>query len=83
MLQGMWDLSGPGIDPLSSALAGRFFTTVPLGKPLLVILNHFFSVLSLIYTSSESEASVSELFINGIILNIFLVFDFYCSTLCF
>ena len=50
-----------------------------------MIFNHFlFSlVLSLIYTSSASEASVSELFMNGIILNISFVFDFYGSTLCF
>ena len=30
----MWDLPGPGIEPVSPALAGRLFTTVPLGKPL-------------------------------------------------
>ena len=29
----MWDLSGPGIEPMSSALAGRFFTTEPQEKP--------------------------------------------------
>ena len=28
-------LSHPGIEPVSPALAGRFFTTVPPGKPLL------------------------------------------------
>ena len=27
------DLPGPGIEPVSLALAGRFFTTVPPGKP--------------------------------------------------
>ena len=27
------DLLGPGIEPTSSELAGRFFTTEPLGKP--------------------------------------------------
>ena len=27
------DLPDPGIEPLSPALAGSFFTTVPLGKP--------------------------------------------------
>ena len=30
---GMWDLPGPGIEPVSPALAGRFLTSVPLGKP--------------------------------------------------
>ena len=29
----MWDLPGPGIEPLSPALAGAFFTTQPPGKP--------------------------------------------------
>jgi len=29
----MWDLPGPGIKPMSPALAGRFFTTEPPGKP--------------------------------------------------
>ena len=29
----MWDLPGPGIEPMSPALPGRFFTTEPLGKP--------------------------------------------------
>ena len=32
------DLPNPGIEPRSPALAGRFLTTVPLGKPLLFIL---------------------------------------------
>ena len=30
----MWDLPYPGIEPVSPALVGRFFTTEPLGKPL-------------------------------------------------
>ena len=29
----MWDLPGPGIKPVSPALAGGFLTTVPPGKP--------------------------------------------------
>ena len=28
----MWDLPGPGLEPVSPALAGRFLTTVPPGK---------------------------------------------------
>ena len=31
----MWDLPGPGLQPMSPALAGGFFTTVPPGKPTL------------------------------------------------
>ena len=33
LLRGIWDLPGPGIKPLSPALAGGFFTTELPGKP--------------------------------------------------
>ena len=36
LLCNMWDPPGPGIEPTSPALAGRFFTTEPPGKPLYV-----------------------------------------------
>ena len=32
--QRMWDLPSPGTEPVSPALAGRFLTTGPQGKPL-------------------------------------------------
>ena len=32
----MWDLPGSGIEPVSSALAGRFFTAEPPEKPLII-----------------------------------------------
>ena len=32
LLRGMWDLPGPGLEPMSPALAGRFLTTAPPGK---------------------------------------------------
>ena len=32
-LCGMWDLPRPGLEPVSPALAGRFPTTAPPGKP--------------------------------------------------
>ena len=31
---GMWDIPGPGIEPVSAALAGGFLNTAPPGKPL-------------------------------------------------
>ena len=34
----MWDLTGPGIKPVSPALAGRLSTTAPPGKPLSFLL---------------------------------------------
>ena len=33
LLHGMWDLPRPGLEPESPALAGRFSTTAPPGKP--------------------------------------------------
>ena len=33
LLRGMWDLRRPGLKPVSPALAGRFSTTAPPGKP--------------------------------------------------
>ena len=33
LLRGMWDLPRPGLEPVSPALADRFSTTVPPGKP--------------------------------------------------
>ena len=38
------DLPDPGIDPMSPALAGGFFTTEPPGKPRCVFLHMRFHV---------------------------------------
>ena len=39
----MWDLPGPGIEPMSPGLAGKFFTTEPPGVPLfLFVYGHQF-----------------------------------------
>jgi len=38
LLLSMWDLPGPGIKPTSIALAGRFFSTEPPGKPSILFL---------------------------------------------
>ena len=35
----MWDLPGPGLEPVSPALAGGFLTTAPPGKPQLPCFN--------------------------------------------
>ena len=35
----MWDLPGPGLEPVSPALSGGFLTTAPPGKPSLFVLN--------------------------------------------
>ena len=48
LLCSMWDLPGPGLEPVSPALAGGFLTTVPPGKPLKsVTLKEIFQILFL------------------------------------
>ena len=37
LLHGMWDPPRPGLKPMSPALAGRFSTTAPPGKPMMVL----------------------------------------------
>ena len=40
LLRGMWDLPGTtGLEPVSPALAGRFSTTAPPGKPIIWVFN--------------------------------------------
>ena len=39
LLCGMWDLPAKGTEPVSLALAARFFTTEPTGKPTGRFLN--------------------------------------------
>ena len=36
LLCGMWDLPGPGLEPVSPVLAGGFLTTAPPGKPYIL-----------------------------------------------
>ena len=48
----MWDPPGPGIEPMSPALAGGFFTTEPPGKPMPLV----FKIFS--YLGSYSKISV-------------------------
>ena len=40
----MWDLPRPGLEPMSPALAGRFSTTAPSGKPYAWILTNTYYV---------------------------------------
>ena len=39
-LRGMWDLPRPGLEPVSPALAGRFSSTAPPGKPHSLLCLH-------------------------------------------
>ena len=40
----MWDLPGAGLEPVSSALAGGFLTTVPPGKSYKCLSELWFSL---------------------------------------
>ena len=42
LLRGMWDLPRPGHEPVSPALAGRFSTTAPPGKPCKILFIGFY-----------------------------------------
>ena len=53
-LRGMWDPPRPGREPVSPALAGRFSTTAPPGKPHYFFLTlHFFSKASQLCGTAE------------------------------
>ena len=41
LLHGMWDLPGPGLEPMSPELACGFSTTAPPGKPLLLAIKRY------------------------------------------
>ena len=43
LLRGMWDLPGPGLEPVSPALADGFLTTAPPGKPRIYLFELMFS----------------------------------------
>ena len=47
LLRGMWDSPGSGVEPMSPALAGRFFTAMSSWKPKLQLLNFIYFYLSL------------------------------------
>ena len=55
----MWDLPGPGLEPVSPALAGGFLTTAPPGKPtdayLNICLSHCSPVCLFLYFISQNN----------------------------
>ena len=51
------DLPKPGTEPMSPAFAGRFFTTVPPGKPKLTILQKLTSKLTILKKNNNKMLS--------------------------
>ena len=59
LLRSMLDLPRPGLEPVSPALAGRFSTTAPPGKPQKCFQNHtFFQFLSNKTQSSRQKQPI-------------------------
>ena len=56
----MWDLPGPGLEPVSPALAGGFLTTAPPGKSPAIISSNifFFPILSHISFRLSNKVNV-------------------------
>ena len=54
----MWDLPGPGLEPVSPALAGGCLTTVPPGKPKRVILKAS-SLTKLLTSNAQEEKAIT------------------------
>ena len=53
LLRGMWDPPRPGLEPVSPALAGRFPTTAPPGKPSCFIFIFSYFSFSLFFIASH------------------------------
>ena len=52
----MWDLPGPGLEPMSPALAGGFLTTAPSGKPY-----DMFYTNPMVTTKNKSRAKTQNI----------------------
>ena len=80
LLRGMWDLSRPGLEPVSPALAGRFSTTGPPGKPLKIFITMYCSFqcigLTLLWLNLLLTI-LSNANVNGIVFLI-LFLDVHC-----
>jgi len=65
----MWDLPGPGMESVSPALAGGFFTPEPPGKPLPLLRklpqDKFPLADKYCSTSMDSESQLSFLSVHG------------------
>ena len=79
LLRGMWDLSGPGIEPVTPALVGRFLTTGPPGESQKAVFYSvlFWNKLVLCNHSHSFQAFLAEL---SILLFEFFLFFLYSPT---
>ena len=59
LLRGIWDLPRPGLEPVSPALAGRFPTTAPPGKPCPTLKMHVSKLTCCLNFYSQDSVLVS------------------------
>ena len=62
----MWDPPGPGIELVSPALAGRFFTTEPPGKPYLRFLSGIWLPFLHLWIWCDFSTLINVLILNGL-----------------
>ena len=75
----MWDLSGPGLEPVSPALAGGFLTTAPPGKSSQVTLIQNSQHSTLAYFGVASHKP-HHLIVSFGITEPFLIFPVFAVT---
>ena len=72
LLCGMWDLPRPGLEPVSPALADRFSTAVPPGKPSMLFLNWENGLYLENWCSDQSALSTAIYWILSICQNLWV-----------
>ena len=63
LLRGTWDLPRPGLEPVSPALAGRFSTTAPPGKPKDVLFNKWFGTIGYLCVKRKKKKKKSDCYL--------------------
>ena len=82
LFQGMWSLPGPGIKPVSSALAGGFLSTRLPGKYLVYFFVHYGTpISSAVYSMRLIQwiQRTQSLFLQRIKIYGFALFEIYIS----
>ena len=76
LLRGVWDLPRPGLKPVSPALAGRFSSTAPPGKPLKNFLMELIYSIVLVSGVKHSD-SVIYIYIYIFLFRFFSLIGYY------
>ena len=63
LLRGIWDLPGPGLEPVSPALAGGFLTIVSPAKPNPRLLKQSAWTIKLIHYDEKNLIAYSDIYL--------------------